>query len=144
MPLEDVEMTVTDSKLLGLDLGSPLEDDDNLLSKEDDEAMAEDADIDCPDMRVSTQEKSCLRKPWRRTLIIRLLDRKLKTIWTTVASFELITLDNGFFLVRFSSLDDYNHAKFFGPWLIFYRYLIVRPCQPNFDPLQDSLRSLLC
>ena len=132
-------------------MGSPLEDDDDLFSEKDDEAMAEDADTDCPIMRVSAEQKSRRRKPGRRTWIIRLLGHcigynfllhKLKTIWTLDASFELITLDNGFFLVRFSSLDDYNHAKFGGPWLIFDHYLIVRPWQPNFDPLLDSFPSL--
>ena len=85
-------------------------------------------------MWVSKEEKSCLRKPWRRTLIIRLLGRsigynfllrKLKTIWTPTASFELITLDNGFFLVRFSSLDDNNHAKFGVSRLIFIITLLL-------------------
>ena len=54
-----------------------------------------------------------------------------------------MAIDNGFFLAKFSSVDDYEHVKYDGPWQIFNHYLTVRQWQPNFDPAQDSLQSLL-
>ena len=32
-------------------------------------------------------------------------------------------VDNGYFLARFSSVEDYEYAKYGGPWLIFNHYL---------------------
>ena len=86
VPLEDVEMTVTDSKAI-----SPLRRTfsdlirvrhwkmmkTGFLKRIMRLYMVEVADTDCLVMRVSKEEKGCLRKPWRRTLIIRLLGRSI-------------------------------------------------------------------
>ena len=56
---------------------------------------------------------------------------------------ELIAIENGFFLAKFLSSNDYEFAKYEGPWMIFGHYLTVRPWHPNFEPNQDTLRSLL-
>ena len=52
-------------------------------------------------------------------------------------------MDNGFFLVKFSSIDEYEFAKYGGPWLIYNDYLTKRPWKPNFDSEQDDLKNLL-
>ena len=43
--------------------------------------------------------------------------RKIKDLWKLKSSIHLIAIDNDYFLVKFSSLDDYNYAKFEGPCL---------------------------
>ena len=37
----------------------------------------------------------------------------------------MVALENDYFLVRFTSMDDYVYAKFEGPWMILDHYLIV-------------------
>ena len=56
---------------------------------------------------------------------------------------DLVALDDDFFLVKFSVVDDYEYAMLRGPWMIFNHYLTVRQWHPNFDPNQSSLQSLL-
>ena len=64
-------------------------------------------------------------------------------MWRPKASLDLVAMDNGFFLVKFSSVDDCEFVKCGGPWLIFDHYLTVCPWRPNFDTEQDELKSLL-
>ena len=45
--------------------------------------------------------------------------------------------------MKFSAVDDYNFAKYGGPWLIYNHYLTVRPWQQNFDTGQENLENLL-
>ena len=52
-------------------------------------------------------------------------------------------MDNGFYLVKFNSMEDYNYAKYGGPWIVFNHYLTVKPWKPKFDPSHDSLQNLL-
>ena len=120
---------------------------------EDDQGIEEDNDEpDCPSIRLSKEEKIRLRKPWQNTLIIKLIGRsigfilllrKIKEIWKPKASIDLVALDNGFFLAKFASMDDYEYAMLGGPWMIFNHYLTVRQWQHNFDPNQSSLQRLL-
>ena len=58
------------------------------------------------------------------TLIVKLLGRtigyntilnRIKTLWRPKVVFDLIAMDNMFFLVKFSSIGDYNFTKYEGP-----------------------------
>ena len=109
-------------------------------------------DADCPTILLS--EKIKIHRPWKQSLIIKLLGRsigynillrKIKNLWRPKAALDLVVMDNGFFLVKFSSLDDYELAEYGGPgsWILFNHYLKIRSWQPNFDPEQDTLRNLL-
>ena len=93
-----------------------------------------------------------IRRPWKKTLIIKLLGRsigfsllyrKINEIWRPKAPLELIAIYNGFFLAKFSSEEDYDYKRFEGPWWIFNHYLTVKQWQHDFDPNQSTLRSLL-
>ena len=110
--------------------------------------MEEDQDPECPSVSVSNEEKRRIRLPWKNTLIVKLLGRiigyttllnKINFLWRPKAMFEVIALDNGYFLV-FSSVNDYEFAKYGGPWMIFDHHLTVQPWRPNFDTNQTSLR----
>ncbi|MBA0817652.1 hypothetical protein Gohar_021748 [Gossypium harknessii] len=50
-------------------------------------------------------------------------------------------LENDFFLVRFQDENDYNKALVGGPWVIFGRYLTVRPWSPDFSIAQSGIES---
>ena len=56
---------------------------------------------------------------------------------------DLVALDDDFFLVKFSVVDDYEYAMLGGSWMIFNHYLTMRQWHHNFDPNQSSLQSLL-
>ena len=96
-------------------------------------------------------EKRKLAKPWRNTLIVKLLRRRisygvlkkrLEALWAKHGSIDIIDVGNDFFLVKFYSFDDYDHALTEGPWLIFYHYLAVRKWQPDFDPFKASIECI--
>ena len=81
-------------------------------------------DLAFPFLVLTNEEKKRMRRPWKTTLIIKLLgrsigstlfSRKIKDLWKPKSSIELIAIKFGYFLVKFSSLDDYNYAKFEGP-----------------------------
>ncbi|XP_031106253.1 uncharacterized protein LOC116010899 [Ipomoea triloba] len=119
----------------------------------DEETMEEvESDPNCPVIPVSREEKERLRRPWRRTLIVKVLGRKvgylflrqrLQQMWKTEANFELIAIDQDYFLARFESLRDYEFAKYDGPWIILGHYLTVQEWEPNFFPQKNKLNKLL-
>lgn len=88
----------------------------------DEESMDQDkANPNCPVIPVTKEEKTHLRCPWRRTLIIRVLGRKvaysyllqrLQKMWKPEVSFDLSAINQDYFLVRFEALHDYEFAKF--------------------------------
>ena len=65
---------------------------------------------------------------------------KIKELWRSdvAATTELVPSDNEFFLVKFIVMENYEFAKFGGPWMISNQYLTIRPWHPNFDPTQDT------
>lgn len=119
----------------------------------DEEPMEEiDPDPNCPVIPVSKEEKERLRRPWRRTLIVKVLGRKvsysylfqrLQRMWKPDANFDLIAIDQDYFLARFDSLRDYEFAKYEGPWIILGHYLTVQEWEPNFFPHKNKLNKLL-
>ncbi|KAG8498975.1 hypothetical protein CXB51_005386 [Gossypium anomalum] len=75
------------------------------------------------------------------TVIVKLLGRRIgfnalhnrvSTSWNLKNRFQLIDLENDFFLVRFQNKDDLDWVIFGGPWVIFGHYLFVRPWASTF------------
>lgn len=64
-------------------------------------------------------------------------------MWKPESPFELITLDFDYYLAKFEALNDYEFAKFEGPWMIMDHYLVVQEWKPNFDPRDDRTEQLL-
>ena len=56
-----------------------------------------------------------------------LLLRKITDLWRPKADFDLVAMENGYFSVKFSSMDDYEYVKYGGPWLLFNHYLHIQP-----------------
>ena len=61
-------------------------------------------------------------------LIIKLIGRfvgyktlfqKVTSLWKSKATIDLVEMDNGFFLVKFAVIEDYDFAKYSGSWMIF-------------------------
>ncbi|PPE00138.1 hypothetical protein GOBAR_DD02855 [Gossypium barbadense] len=45
-------------------------------------------------------------------------------------------LENGYFLAKFQSADDYDKVLTQGPWIVYGQYLTVQPWTKDFSPLQ--------
>lgn len=92
---------------------------------------------------MSKEEKIHARKPWRLSLIIKLVGRRigyqfllcrLQAMWKPKYTFNLIDLCNDYFIARFSNQTDYEFALLSGPWIISDHYLHVQRWIPNFMP----------
>ncbi|XP_011048782.1 PREDICTED: uncharacterized protein LOC105142718 [Populus euphratica] len=91
---------------------------------DDDEVNGED---DCPLIKLSLDGKQRIRKPWRQTLIIKVMGKRigynyllkrLQTLCRIQGDINLVDLGNDFFLAMFSNSDDRDYALFGGPWIL--------------------------
>ncbi|XVF74478.1 hypothetical protein PTKIN_Ptkin13bG0113500 [Pterospermum kingtungense] len=83
--------------------------------------MCEEEDEEnCPIIHLPKKEKVRLGRPWRQTLIVKLMGcsvgynyplHRIKALWHPKSQVELIAIDNDYFLVKFASMEDYNHGK---------------------------------
>ncbi|KAF7838834.1 hypothetical protein G2W53_007316 [Senna tora] len=64
---------------------------------------------------------------------------KLYQLWAEKGILTIIDLSHDFFLVKFSSVEDYNRALMEGPWVIFDHYLSIRSWSPGFDPSMETI-----
>ncbi|XP_031124243.1 uncharacterized protein LOC116026956 [Ipomoea triloba] len=110
------------------------------------------SDPNCPRIPVTKEEKERLRRPWQHTLIVKVLGRKvsysylkqrLQKMWKPESSFDLIAIDQDFYLAKFEAFQDYEFAKYEGPWIIMGHYLTVQQWVPNFFPHKNKLDKLL-
>ncbi|CAN1165417.1 hypothetical protein LINPERHAP2_LOCUS26138 [Linum perenne] len=70
------------------------------------------------------------------------MKRRLEAIWAKVGHIQVSDMANNFFLVRFSSSEDYQRAAFKGPWKIFDYYISVARWSPNFKE-DEPIRTIL-
>ena len=98
--------------------------------------------------RVHTQ----LVKPWKVTVVIKLLERsigykvlcnRLDSLWSKTQRFTMIDLKNDFFLVKFKTKDDAYYALIQGPWTILGHYLTVQQWSPRFDCSTKIIDSII-
>ncbi|XP_016673238.1 uncharacterized protein [Gossypium hirsutum] len=77
-----------------------------------------------------------------RTVIVKLLgskigfnalSKKITLLWKPKGSFQLMDLDNEFYLVQFDDTDDYKNVLTGGPWVVYGNYLTVRPWSLDFS-----------
>lgn len=64
-------------------------------------------------------------------------------MWKPEANFDLIALDQDYFVAKFESRRDYKFAKFEGPWIVLGHYVIVQEWEPNFHPYKNKVKKLL-
>ena len=152
MPTAEQRPASFRDKLLGRNTPHAQDEADDWISDDEEISHEEETDPDCPIVKLSKEEKARFRRPWKQTLIIKLLGRsigyhlllrKIQELWRPSAAVDLVALDNGLFMAKFSSMEDHDFSSSGAPWMIFDHYLIVRPSQPNFNPTQDTLQNLL-
>lgn len=95
----------------------------------------------CPEIRVSESELATWSEPWKEALVVtllgkrvsfKMLENKLNRDWARKGKIQLTDLPKNFFVVQFSSPEDYKHALFEGPWMLADHYLLVQRWRPFF------------
>lgn len=79
--------------------------------------------------------------PWKEALVIKLLGKtigyntmkdRLKRVWRIQGGYDIMDIDNGYFMVKFDLAEDRERALSGGPWMIFDHYLAVTHWSPDF------------
>lgn len=120
---------------------------------DDDEVKDAEKDQDCLSIQLTKgDEKKRIRYPWKQMLIIKVwgrtmgynyLLRRLKTMWRPKEAFDLIAINNEYFLVQFASSDDYAFTKFESPWMVLDHSLVVKEWALNSDLSMDKTEKLI-
>lgn len=109
-----------------------------------------------PTIRFAPAIKEKLNMSWRNSLIIKLMGvkhtfnyflMKLRDKWRMLTGqWNVIDIDNGYYIVRFESDADRQHVLCEGPWVITGQYLAIQEWKPcfdtKFDTKSDSITSL--
>ncbi|KAH7867540.1 hypothetical protein Vadar_034652 [Vaccinium darrowii] len=105
-----------------------------------------------PSLDVSKDELQKLRRPWRKALIVKLLGRtvgyrvlrqRVEQAWKLRGNFQMVDLEEGYYLVRFATKEDYHHVLFYGPWTILGHYLTAQKWKPDFVPSREGISSTM-
>lgn len=103
-------------------------------------------------IEISPEECKELWKPWRRAIVVKLLGRnisyrmlsqRLSDMWTLTRRIDIIDMENGYYVIRFSTAADYEHVLENGPWTIQGHYLTVSKFRPGFLPAQGCVAATL-
>ncbi|KAI9076389.1 hypothetical protein K1719_041624 [Acacia pycnantha] len=106
----------------------------------------------CPKFDFEEKEKERLMRPFRRTLVVKLMGRqlsygfmvkKLSQIWARKGLIDVFDLENDYYLVNFQHKEDYMEALTGGPWVITDAYLNVARWRPNFNPKAAKIESVV-
>ncbi|KAI9077968.1 hypothetical protein K1719_040097 [Acacia pycnantha] len=104
----------------------------------------------CPEFKFDEKEKERLNRPFRRTLVVKLMGRqpsygfmmkKLKQIWERKGKIDIFDLENDFYLVNFHNHEDYMGDLIGGPWVILDAYLNISRWKPKFNPRSETIES---
>ncbi|KAF7815483.1 ribonuclease H [Senna tora] len=106
-------------------------------------------DLDRLNFTLHDKEWKRLSRPFRKSLIIKLLGktvgfkfllRKVNQLWGQTGEVELIDLGNDYFLAKFNTYTDQDFALTGGPWVILDHYLVIRP-QDVLEELNRKIRN---
>ncbi|XP_061369206.1 uncharacterized protein LOC133312079 [Gastrolobium bilobum] len=100
---------------------------------------------------LSDQFKRKAWQPWKQSLIVKLLGKKLSIIflrkrlenmWARDGSIFVTDIENDFYLVRFEKKSDMENVLSGGPWIIFDHYLAIRSWEPDFNVFQSPINKI--
>ncbi|XP_039063085.1 uncharacterized protein LOC120207731 [Hibiscus syriacus] len=63
---------------------------------------------------------------------------KIHVLWKPIGNFNLINLDNDYYLVKFENPEDYTRVLTDGPWMIYGSYVTVQPWSRNFTTTEKN------
>ncbi|KAJ4823210.1 hypothetical protein Tsubulata_007569 [Turnera subulata] len=100
----------------------------------------------------SERFKSHIACQWTSSVIIKVLGRrfsyrmicsKIAFLWKPQGGFQVVDLDNDYFLVRFEKREDYGHVLANGPWMIQGSYITVQSWSAGFDVSREPTRTVV-
>nr|POE44756.1 hypothetical protein CFP56_75799 [Quercus suber] len=103
------------------------------------------------EVKLSKETKARIRAPWSRALIVKVYGRsvgfhyltfKLNALWKPTAKMDCVTLGKGFFLIRFSSSDDFDTVLRGGPWFLGEHFLAIKSWESYFITSEAKLTSV--
>ena len=103
------------------------------------------------EVKLSKETFSRIRAPWSKALIVKVFGRtvgfnyltfKINALWKPMAKLDCVNLGKDFFLIRFSSKEDYDKVLKGGPWFVGEHYLSVRKWEPKFQAAKATVTSL--
>lgn len=127
-------------------------DEDEFYSDDDSEQEEDEEDENCPNIRLSRDKRLRIRRPWLKTLILKVLgkrmgfkflERQITQLWNPKGMITLADLGNDYYIARFFNDEDYDKDLFKGLWIIADHYLIVQQQRPKFDLDQASIKKVI-
>ncbi|PNY01876.1 hypothetical protein L195_g025179 [Trifolium pratense] len=91
--------------------------------------------VDGLDIPLQDNEWDQWSHSWEKTLIVTLMGKRanfkilenyIQKQWTKNGKVKLVDMEDGYFLVYFSTEADYIHALYEGPWMLADHYLLVQ------------------
>ncbi|MBA0692658.1 hypothetical protein Goari_010196 [Gossypium aridum] len=64
---------------------------------------------------------------------------RISNLWKPLKPFQLMDIENGYYLEKLQNIEDYERVLTQGPWIIYDQYLTVQPWTKDFSPLQPYL-----
>ncbi|KAH9665772.1 hypothetical protein KPL70_020428 [Citrus sinensis] len=119
---------------------------DGALDFEPEDIMVEHG-INMPSISFSPKIHAQLVRPWQYAVVVKLLGKsigyralcnRLGALWNSTTGFNVIDLENNYFLIRFKSNEDMEFVLTQGPWTLMGHYLIVQPWSPQFDSSKEE------
>lgn len=103
------------------------------------------------EVKLSKETISQIRAPWSKALIVKAFGRtvgfsyltfKINALWKPIAKLDCVNLGKDFFLIRFSSRDDYDKVLKGGPWFVGEHFLAIKQWEPYFKASEAKLSSV--
>lgn len=105
----------------------------------------------CPEILVSDEEVVQWNTPWKNTSVVNvlgkkisfeMLEAKLHRSCVRDGRIRIIDMPWNYYVVQFSSPEDYKHALYNGPWMIADHYLLVQHWKPFFSANEEERRTI--
>ncbi|MCI13168.1 hypothetical protein A2U01_0034284, partial [Trifolium medium] len=139
-------------KLLGNQEPIPRRETVDLISKKLFRIEFEDGDRRRPRCYADDSVLKDLWLPWQHAIIVKLLGKtigffamrdRLKAIWKLTGDMEMLDVGHGFFMIKFDLEADREKVINGGPYMIFDRYVAIRPWTTDFISSQVKINKTL-
>ncbi|MBA0632193.1 hypothetical protein Godav_000987, partial [Gossypium davidsonii] len=80
-----------------------------------------------PSLTFSKRVHKHIERDMAKTMIIKLMGRRIQSLWQPKNLIQLMDLEKDYYLVKFQDDEDYATTLMGGPWINFEHYLVVQP-----------------
>ncbi|CAN1273808.1 hypothetical protein LINPERPRIM_LOCUS15199 [Linum perenne] len=70
------------------------------------------------------------------------MSRKLPQLWAKKGRIQVCDVGWGYYVVKFDTVGDYEHAMFGGPWMVGDHYVVIQDWRPYFQPEDSPISTL--